>query len=383
MISGKKRLFCFFATWFLLHLFFTPPAYGVVPKKGIALTGGSNLQLQLNMIGAVWGYNWDINIPESPLYYLYGYTHIPMIRGRADLRPTDQQIIDFAQAHPGSYWLIWNEPDRDDQDNISAAEGAQQYWHIRPLLKGVDPNAKLIVGGVMNLNYTWLANFREEYKNLSANTSHQYPVVEGWAVHMYTGFHDTYDAANWQWALKGFFCDRWMPANGGTVQVWLTEWGCLDCWTAEGDARMAQMISDQVPWLESQSCITRYAWFGSWTLAWNMTGELFDHSDGLTSLGQLYASLGNPPIPTATPTPRISPTPTLPPCLSGNLGNLDCDLGGLIDETDLSILLGSWAPFGPVPTPASGRHSADISPTGGDGKVDSSDISTLLSNWHP
>jgi hypothetical protein len=76
------------------------------------------------------------------------------------------------------------------------------------------------------------------------------------------------------------------------------------------------------------------------------------------------------------------PTPTpLPLCLDGDNGNLDCDSGGLIDETDLSILLGSWAPFGPVPTPVAEHHSADISPTGGDGKIDSGDLSKLLSNW--
>jgi hypothetical protein len=75
------------------------------------------------------------------------------------------------------------------------------------------------------------------------------------------------------------------------------------------------------------------------------------------------------------------PALTLPPCPDGDLGNLDCDSAGLIDETDLSTLLSSWAPFGPVPTPVGNQHSADISPVGGDGKVDSSDLSALLVHW--
>ena len=77
-----------------------------------------------------------------------------------------------------------------------------------------------------------------------------------------------------------------------------------------------------------------------------------------------------------------TPTPT-PVCSNGDLGNLDCDSGSLIDESDLSLLLASWAPFGPVPTPVPGFHTADISPDGGDGKVDSGDLTVLLSNWRP
>jgi hypothetical protein len=76
-----------------------------------------------------------------------------------------------------------------------------------------------------------------------------------------------------------------------------------------------------------------------------------------------------------------APTPTSSSCPNGDLGNLDCDSGALIDETDLSVLLGSWAPFGPVPTPAPGNHSADLPPV--DGHVDTYDLSTLLGNWKP
>jgi len=76
---------------------------------------------------------------------------------------------------------------------------------------------------------------------------------------------------------------------------------------------------------------------------------------------------------------EVTPTPT--ECPNGNLGNLDCDSGAAVDTFDLSILLGSWVPFGPVPTPVPGHWTSDISPDGGDGRVDSGDLSKLLSNW--
>jgi len=84
-----------------------------------------------------------------------------------------------------------------------------------------------------------------------------------------------------------------------------------------------------------------------------------------------------PPTPTSpplTPTGTISPTatPTGSPCLHGELGNLDCDSGGLIDEADLSILLGLWNPSGSVGGEADLNH---------DQKVDEADLSILLGNW--
>lgn len=77
---------------------------------------------------------------------------------------------------------------------------------------------------------------------------------------------------------------------------------------------------------------------------------------------------------TATPTSGVS-------CPRGDLGNLNCGTDGLINATDLSILLSKWAPAGPVPTPNPGHRSADIAPNPPDGRVNSSDLSKMLANW--
>jgi hypothetical protein len=85
-----------------------------------------------------------------------------------------------------------------------------------------------------------------------------------------------------------------------------------------------------------------------------------------------------------TITPTSTPTST-PSCPDGNIGNLNCDSNGLIDELDLSSLLSSWAPMGQVPTPVSGHWSADLGgdpTTGGpDGRVDAADLTILLGHW--
>ena len=97
------------------------------------------------------------------------------------------------------------------------------------------------------------------------------------------------------------------------------------------------------------------------------------------------------PVPAATLTPTATPvvaptlTPTTPTntpvpvgCPRGDLGNLNCSTDGIINDSDLTIMLSSWAPNGPVPNPATGQHSADIVV---DNKVDESDIAKLLDNW--
>jgi hypothetical protein len=81
---------------------------------------------------------------------------------------------------------------------------------------------------------------------------------------------------------------------------------------------------------------------------------------------------------TPVPSPTSYQIPTPVNCPSGSTGNLNCDSGGLVNETDLSILLNKWAPNGPVPTPGANQFTADLN---GDGRVDETDLARLLSNW--
>lgn len=71
-------------------------------------------------------------------------------------------------------------------------------------------------------------------------------------------------------------------------------------------------------------------------------------------------------------------TPTPADCPNGDLGNLNCDALGKIDSSDFELLLSLWAPYGPVPTPPPGYHSANLYP---DNVIDEKDLSVLMNNW--
>jgi len=87
--------------------------------------------------------------------------------------------------------------------------------------------------------------------------------------------------------------------------------------------------------------------------------------------------IGSPFIYSETAVRKVTPTPS---CPSGDLGNLNCDDEGKINNEDLNILLNNWAPAGPVPTPNPGQRRADLN---NDNKVQESDLTILLQNWLP
>jgi len=83
---------------------------------------------------------------------------------------------------------------------------------------------------------------------------------------------------------------------------------------------------------------------------------------------------------TVTPTinSTITPTSSVSDCPNGNLGNLDCDSKGLINDIDLQLFLKVWTPFGFNSTPSPDQIKADLNT---DHKIDESDLTILLSNW--
>jgi hypothetical protein len=75
--------------------------------------------------------------------------YLPMVRllhgkPRLDLALSTH----FATAHPGSLWLIGNEPDVVWQDNSTPEEYAAGYHTVYAALKAADPTSRIAIGGV-------------------------------------------------------------------------------------------------------------------------------------------------------------------------------------------------------------------------------------------
>jgi chitodextrinase len=290
------------------------PIGNTSPKKGVGYSGGTLDQMRA--LGVSWAYNWSASSPE--LFNQNVFQYVPMIFGageNSDRSYSQSELTnyaDIARAHPGSYWLIWNEPDYYQQSNIPADVAARIYKPLYDAIKGADPTAKLIVGGILYQDTTWLTDFRNNYKSLYG----QYPPLDGYHMHNYMGRTD-YNTNTWRNYLSAIH--NWMNSNGeGTKELWLTEFPCLNCYT-----NLDTIMAEQIPWLEQQSWLTRYAWFA--TYAGNFSGTLLTTDGGLTDLGKLYATYGNPPAATlyvslsATPSSSFDLTATVSGTAQGTI----------------------------------------------------------------
>lgn len=293
----KPMLLISVSSLFLFLLFFLFPTIQVgaegaesslIPgntsyKKGVGRNWGVGTPEELQALGVSWAYNWYV-APE--LFAQDDFEYVPMIRAGEN---HFDFIAQMARTYPGRYWLIWNEPDYQFSDNLKAVDAAREYHFLRPLIKGADPTAKLIVGGVyFSAGLQWLTDFRNEYHKLF----NEYPEVEGWHAHLYKGRTD-YNKDEWRSIVNSW--PRWMEENGGIVEFWLTEFGCLN-----SDVTARTIMNDQVAWLETLPWLTRYAWFATRSYGegcTSCTGSLIRLGGGLNDLGDLYASIGYPPTP--------------------------------------------------------------------------------------
>ncbi len=103
-----------------------------------------------------------------------------------DMRwPANREVVARTlAAHPGSYWLIGNEPDVIWQDNATPEKYARAYNEIYTFIKERDPSAHVGAGGIAlptPLRLVWLDEvlriYRETYR-------HDLP-ADLWSIHLF------------------------------------------------------------------------------------------------------------------------------------------------------------------------------------------------------
>lgn len=83
--------------------------------------------------------------------------------------PSETEIVEYATTHPGTLWLIGNEPDCIWQDNVTPRQYAEMYHELHGIIKGADPSARVAVGGIVQatpLRLQYLDLILEEYQGL-------------------------------------------------------------------------------------------------------------------------------------------------------------------------------------------------------------------------
>lgn len=110
------------------------------------------------------------------------WTYPPGRTCASDYTPSQETIENYATAHPGTLWLIGNEPDAPMQDCITPARYAQLYHDLYWIIKGADPSARVAIGGVVQatpLRLQYLDQILQKYQKYYGEMI----PVDVWNVH--------------------------------------------------------------------------------------------------------------------------------------------------------------------------------------------------------
>ncbi len=263
-----------------------------------------------------WFYNWGmsearLNVP--------GY--VPMA-GRSYIG--DEDAADFAEAHPGLYWLLSNEPNNVSQDNELCDVAGENDAATANAIAATDPTARFLLGGIFSYgeydNKDWL-EYAECY--LDAFDNDYTDSVLGWHIHIYHDWwlwYDHYDDIILDFETSLI---EWREAFP-TGELWLTEYGPLWAEWYGTPLYIVDYMEHTIEYMEGTNLVQRYAWFclkehdAGFEYAW-----LFDANGQMTVYGEEYAT-------------GINPEP-----LFGDLDG-DCD----VDVADIMLVAACWRQVG-------------------------------------
>jgi len=225
-----------------------------------AVNNITNPAFNLPPLGLASYLNWNISAnPKRP----NNMDYVQLVRLRSDVYTyTLAEIPAVAQAQPGAYWLVGNEPDTTygqgewSQDKLTPRNYAIRYDAVYKAIKANDPTAKVGIGGIVQptaVRMEYLNRVFEEYK---ARHSGALPPSDFWHIHAFilneeqgewgTGLPPDYlskpymptvtaEVIDWddndslprfKQRLENF--RAWMKANGQQAKpLWITEYGVL------------------------------------------------------------------------------------------------------------------------------------------------------------
>lgn len=151
--------------------------FGVLSGEGeLALARQAGLPFALVL-------NWNISatLPDDP-----NFTFWQMIRiGEEGVKVGWDEIAAIAEDHPGSVWVVGNEPDVKWQDNVTADRYAEIYHEVYTFIKQIDPTAQLASGGISQSTPLRRAYLDEVLAAYEAKYGQSMP-VDIWTLHAFT-----------------------------------------------------------------------------------------------------------------------------------------------------------------------------------------------------
>jgi hypothetical protein len=234
-------------------------------KRGAAYNDISTVSTLSNSGVISWAYNWAGSLSGT---MPSNVEFIPMLWGARDFGGWIT-TIETILSSGGSYILGFNEPDMSSQANMSPSDAAGYYKQYITPYAG---KAKLISPAVTSstdsgLGLSWFESFIGDCSDCS---------ISGLAVHWYGNTADEF---------KSFVTQAVDTASAHSLsEVWITEFALSADASGTSDlATTTAFLNEVIPWLDSQSGVTRYSYF-------MCAEDYLLTSSALNEAGQAYTS---------------------------------------------------------------------------------------------
>ena len=126
---------------------------------------------------------WD-ELPAVPGLITWQTVRLGQVDESARWPANREVVARTLAAHPGSYWLIGNEPDVIWQDNATPEEYARAYNEIYTFIKERDPSARVGAGGIALPTPLRLAWLNEVLRSYRETYGHDLP-ADLWSIHLF------------------------------------------------------------------------------------------------------------------------------------------------------------------------------------------------------
>ena len=264
---------------------------------------GVGVLTRLSMPSGCSEYDWNVLQPANPINMVRVWGNYYDYNKITDTINNPTQFGSWVTNYPGKTWIIANEPDLADQDNLTIDQYARMFHRYYTFIKPLDPTARLAIcgqsggstaGGLISAT-NWYQQVLTSYQTqFGANMP-----VDVWNVHSYCGpaqieapdkIINEFVSPFVQW------CHTVQGGAYASCPVWITELPVGEWIGAMSPENVIYFMQIYLPRLE-QAGIEKWFWFVSDNCGgyFGCQGScvLTDPSGQVTSVGVAYSALAN------------------------------------------------------------------------------------------
>lgn len=261
-----------------------------VTKKGVCVNDkdmGTKVDPADMNIG--WYYNWssksfkETNFSNKKFHDL---DFVPMIWG--DPNEEFSTIFNRVKSNGYKYMLSYNEPDLKWESNTDPGTMLSRWNMFRENKGNIRLGSPATESFQINSDKWWTPF----WNGLTVDERNDMSFI---AVHAYQHYYDNADTAlQYLHAIDEIYAKYHKP-------IWVTEFAVADSYNkfsptnAKHNAQVQEFMKIVLKGLNERSYVERYAWF-DFNPKDDVTGAsgIFQYTGEVTTLGQIYANIGNP-----------------------------------------------------------------------------------------